>query len=111
MSSARDRISTSGPDADDQPNEVSAPSARICTHSRFELAYGLKLQRNGDYLHPWYDDGRDPGGRGRGPSGTTADDHHVYDIGIKRAGVHRRDAVYAERVRRLGTPYPKRSDP
>lgn len=88
--------------------------ATIASHSlavRARLSLPLKLQRNGHYRHPRYDDGRDPGGRGRGPSGTTADDNHVYDIGVKRAGVHHRDALYAARVRRLGTPCPQRSDP
>ena len=69
------------------------------------------MQRNGHHLHPRYDDGRNRGGRERGPSGTTADDNHVYDIGVKRAGMHDRDALYAVRVRRLGTPYPQRSHP
>ncbi len=64
------------------------------------------MQRDGDYLHPGYDDGRDPGRQRCKSSITTANGNHVHDIVVERDGVYHRDALYAVCVRRLGTPYP-----
>lgn len=73
------------------------------------IAFQPKLKRNRHHCHAGYNDGCNSWRCRRQSSSTTADDNRIHDIGVDRAVMHHGDALYAVRVRGLGTPHPQRS--